>query len=328
MDTIKKNWGFIVISLVCFVLVALMLIKCKGTSEKLNTSKSEYEKKLNYLDGVGKKQLKLTDENAKIAQINSDKTTKSIDKVHKDLMDNYVIKYEAPKDPTSALRELREAIQHLQTTLEEKEIGVDGKLQYFSFDSIAKSSSLPPKADLPPIFRQLAIVKEIVKVAIDSKVLAINDISRPLGLKVQEEADYTITPVEVTVTATPENGQRFVNAMSNQENFLFVLRTIEIKAPDVTSDLVKSLFVKDDMLDADLAVEDRGQGTRTGMKRTAFKPKYGAKQADAKNDGLVDVPLKRQEMIVFEKKYSSWKLRFDLLEPKYELPGEKKAEEE
>ena len=305
-----------------------MIIKCKGTSEKLNTSKSEYEKKLNYLDGVGKKQLKLTDENVKVAQNNSDKTTKSIDKVHKELMDNYVIKYEAPKDPTSALRELREAIQHLHTTLEEKEIGTDAKLQYFSFDSIAKSSSLPPKSDLPPIFRQLAIVKEIVKVAIDSKVLAINDISRPLGLKVHDDADYTITPIEVTVTATPENGQQFVNAMSNQENFLFVLRTIEIKAPDVTSDVVKSLFVKDDMLDADLAVEDARQEAKAGMRGTAFKPKNPRQSAAGKDNGLVEVPLKRQEMIVFEKKYSSWKLRFDLLEPKYELPGEKKAEEE
>ena len=48
----------------------------------------------------------------------------------------------------------------------------------------------------------------------------------------------------------------------------------------------------------------------------------------SKAEGLVDVPMKRQELLVYDKKESTWILRFDLIEPKYEIPDEKKAEEE
>ena len=197
MDSIKKNWGFIAISLVCFVLIALMVIKCRGTNEKLDVSKSEYEKKLTYLDGVGKKQLKLTDENVNIAKKNSDVTSNGISSVHKTLMQRFKLNFKVPGDGASALRELKEAILQMQKQLEDKEIAWDGKVEYFSFDSIAKSATLPTKEDLPLIFRQLTIVKEIVKVAIECKVSSIDELKRPMNLRVHEEADYTVTPIEM-----------------------------------------------------------------------------------------------------------------------------------
>jgi len=325
MDTFKKNWGFIVISLLCFLLVAAMVIKCGSTNEKLAQSKSEYEKKVNYLDGVGKKKLKLTDENVKIATNNSDITTKGIQQVHMTLMQRFKLNYKVPGDGASALRELKEAILQMQKQLDEKEIAWDSKVEYFSFENIAKSATLPQKDDLPLIFRQLAIVRQVVKIAIDNKVSAINEIKRPMNLRVHEEAEYTLTPIEITVTASPENGQNFVNSMSSQENYLFFLRTIEIKAPDVATAAIKSMFSIDlSSMDMDAGFNDIGRG-RNRKPVVDNRPKPGTKGSE---DGLVDVPLRRQELLVFDKKDVYWKLRFDLIEPKYELPEEKKAEEE
>lgn len=331
MDSIKKNWGFIAISLVCFVLIIFMVMKCSGTNEKLSVSKSEYDKKLTYLDGVGKKQLKLTDENVKIARHNSDVTSKSISSVHKTLMQRFKLNYKVPGDGASALRELKEAILQMQKQLDEKEIFCDGKVEYFSFDSIAKSATLPTKDDLPLIFRQLTIVKQIVKVAIESKVISIDEIRRPMNLRVQEEADYTITPIEITVTASLENGQNFVNAMSNQENYLFFLRTIEISAPDVVTGVVGDLGATNSSRSGNARMEnssDEMGGTRSRNRRTRPESRDKEQTSQAKGDGLVEVPMKRQELLVYAKKESKWKLRFDLIEPKYELPEEKKAEEE
>ena len=322
MEMIKKNIGFVVISLICFLLIGFFVMKCRNTNEKLIVSKGEYEKMLNYLDGVGKKKIKLTDENLKIAKQNSSITTDGINRVHKTLMERFKIKYNVPIDSASALRELKDAIHQMQVQLEENGVKYNPNLEYFSFGGIARSATLPLKDDLPYIFRQLTIVQEVVKVAIDSKVITINDIRRPLNLKVHEEGDYTVTPIEVTVTATLENGQAFVNAMSNQENFLFILRTIEIKAPDVTSSVVKGLGTTEDTSGIDVDVEGVDKSSKTGRRG----PNSQRPGSDRK-DGLVDIPVKRQELLVFDKKYSAWKLRFDLIEPKYEIPEEKKAEE-
>lgn len=328
METIKKNWGFIAISLVCFALIVFMVLKCGGTSEKLNTSKSEYEKKLTYLDGVGKKQLKLTDENVNIAKKNSEVTSAGISSVHKTLMQRFKLNYKVPGDGASALRELKEAILQMQKQLDEKEIAQDGKVEYFSFDSIAKSATLPTKEDLPLIFRQLTIIKEVVKVAMESKVASIDDIRRPMNLRVQEEADYTITPIEITVTASLENGQNFVNAMSNQENFLFFLRTIEISAPDVSTGVVGDLGATSSSRSGSsrMSNTDEMEGGRGRERRSRSENRE--QSARARGEGLVEVPMKRQELLVYDKKESTWILRFDLIEPKYEIPDEKKAAEE
>ena len=328
MDTIKKNWGFIAISLGCFVLIAIMVMKCGGTNEKLNNSKSEYEKKLNYLDGVGKKQLKLTDENVNISKKNSDVTSNGISTVHKTLMERFKLHYNVPGDGASALRELKEAILQMQKQLEEKEISWDGKVEYFSFDSIAKSATLPTKDDLPLIFRQLTIVKEVVKVAMENKVASIDEIIRPMNLRVQEEADYTITPIEITVTASPENGQNFVNAMSNQENFLFFLRKIEIIAPDVATGVVGDLGATGISRGGSARMDNSDEGGgRSRGRRSKPENREREQRNSGKNDGLVELPMKRQELLVYDKKEVSWKLRFDLIEPKYELTEGKKDEE-
>ena len=325
MDTIKKNWGFIVISLVFLIIIAFMVMKCSGTNDKLKNSKGEYEKKLSYLDGVGKKQLKLTEENVKIAQKNSEVTNNGISTVHKTLMERFKLDNKVPGDAARSLIVLKEAILQMQKQLEENEIALDGKVEYFSFDSIAKSATLPPDKDLPLIFRQLTLVKEIVKVAIESKVASIDEIKRPMNLSAQEEADYTITPIEITVTASPENGQNFVNAMSNQENFLFFLRTIEINAPDAATGVVAELGSSSSSRDG-MRMEINEEGGRSKNRRNK-QDRDREQRSYSKNEGLVDVPLKRQELLVYGKKEVSWKLRFDLIEPKYELPEEKKDEE-
>ena len=325
MGMFKKNWGFIVISFVCFLLACYMIVRCSGTKEKMNTSKSEYEKKLSYLDGVGKKRLKLTEDNIKLARKNSDVTTSSLNSVYNEMMSRFKLKYKVPVDAPGVLRELREAILAMQKQLEEKEIVWDSKVEYFSFDLIARSTTLPPKDDFDPIFRQLAIVKEVVKVAIASNVLAINEINRPMGLKVQEEAEYTITPIEITITASPENGQNFINAMSNQEKFIFFLRTIEISAPDVTTEVAKDLGSRSSSGGRGGmrvgGIEDEPRSSRRGQGSA------GRGKAQENQDGLVDIPRKRQELLVFDQKEVTLKLRFDFIEPKYALPEENKADE-
>ena len=68
-------------------------------------------------------------------------------------------------------------------------------------------------------------------------------------------------------------------------------------------------------------IEDEPRSSRRGQGSA------GRGKAQENQDGLVDIPRKRQELLVFDQKEVTLKLRFDFIEPKYALPEENKADE-
>ena len=67
-------------------------------------------------------------------------------------------------------------------------------------------------------------------------------------------------------------------------------------------------------------VEDEPRSSRRGQGS-------GRNRAQENQDDLVEIPKKRQELLVFDQKEVTLKLRFDFIEPKYALPEENKADE-
>ncbi len=326
MGIIKNNWGFIVISLICFCLMGYLVIRCGAVRKEFDKYRSGYEQKLNYLDNVGKKRLKLNGDNVKLARKNADVTTQKINSVHREMMDRFKLKYQYPDGNIQAVQDLMQSLKNMLKQLEESGVYVDSKAEYLSFDAIAKSSQPPVKDDIGPIFRQLAIIRQIVNVVSSVKLAALESLERPLRISVHEESEYTVTPVEITVVATPEKGQEFINTLCSQSNHMFVLRTIEMSAPDVTTDVAKSLEGSGTRLGSGRDIEGENAGRRGG-RRTIERSAPGRNME--RNDNLVEIPMRRQELLAFEPKEVTFKLRFDFIEPKYEQPSEEgQAEQE
>lgn len=357
MNAIKNNWGFFLISFICLLVAGYLVMKCSGSMNELRSNQEQYEKNRSYLEGVGKKNLKLNSENQVFAKRNADNTSAKILDVHKEMMERFKLHYDVPENATGAIQELRAAIQDMQKLFEDNGIELDTKAENFSFDNIVKSNQLPVMEDLDPIFRSLTIIRQIVKVAVDTHIIALTDLNRPMGINIQEEGEYTVTPIEMTIVASSERGQAFVNAMSQQKNYLFFLRTVSIDAFDTPTEEAKDLNIKssssigmDSMGGAGRASARRSSrnsesamdegGSRRSSRRQARESSRdtGRDRRRSNNmgndsrlddDGRVEIPLKRNELIAFEpNKETTWTLRFDFIEPKYELPTDEKEESE
>lgn len=244
MNFIKNNWGFLLISIVCVVALGMVSFFCSSAGKELKKQKDEATSQEAYLDSVAKKKIKLTSKNVEIAQKNEVEAEKGLDTFMKELTNKFKLNYEVITIPIEALRKLKDEITALQTYLDDKNVAYSPGVSYFTFDSIAKATLPPHQDDLKQIFRQLAIVKKVVQTAVDSEVISIDELARPMGLAVQEEDFYTFTPIEITVTATPDKAQKFINLMDRADNYLFFLRTVEIIAPDKTTEIAQDLDVK------------------------------------------------------------------------------------
>ena len=85
---------------------------------------------------------------------------------------------------------------------------------------------------VPKILRNLRIVQECVRLIGESGVKQMTRIQRPMGLRVQEEDLYTVTPIDLVVIGSVESVQRLVNLFHEQSRFLFFLRNISLQAQD------------------------------------------------------------------------------------------------
>ena len=347
MDFLKKNWGFLIIVAAILVGAIALLVMLSGAVGKLKESMAEVSKAQEYLSGVKNKRVKLTDENREIAEANVQKSENELEELRSTLAMRFELKYTVPPTAVDALRILREEIAELRSNLQNKDIDCDPKVGAFTFDSVASATVLPSAEDLGPIFHNLAIIKKVVQHVIDADVYSLDELKRPYGLLPKEDSFYVFTPIEVTVTATPENAQKFTNSMTQDSSCFFILRNISIMAEDEFNPALQG--GKEGAAGGGM---DEGGGARTrrysdspsdggGMDRresgNATRSRREAREARrrelaelAKNpvaaspeeqsqekkedDSLVEVPPRRQDFLLFAPKLTTWTLRFDFIE--------------
>lgn len=355
MDFVKHNWGFLVLSLICVCAIGVVAFMCSGAANTLRTKQDDVKKAKDYLDGVTKKKIKLSDENVAIAEKNQKILESGLNGMQEGLKSKFKLQYEVPGKPIEALHKLKAELENLAKTLEEKDITYPQTVDYFTFGKIASATQPPHQDDLKEIFRQLTIIKQVLKIAANAEIDSIEDLQRPMDLTVQDESFYSLTPIEINIYASPRKAQKFINLMSRAEGFLFMLRNIEIIAKDETNPIAQD--IQDTGFTAnggeggagmaggrDMGAamgdmggrQDNAPRARRGRANNAMmgNPDMAAGDRDmgamggmagmpgmgngAAANNQVEIPMKRQELLAFAPKKTLWKLRFDLVEFKAE----------
>ena len=329
MDLLKNNWGFWLITLVCLIAILSVGVCCSMAAGKLNTQVDEAAKQMADLDNVAKKNLKLNDENVKIAEANKKVAEAGVKQMKQELTKRFQLNYTVPETSIEALRTLKDELAKMRTFLEENNIEYSTKCEYFTFDAIAKATQPPNKDDLDSIFRHLAAIKIVLETCVKAKIDSLEDLSRPMGILEQDEGSYKFLPIELTIIAKPAAAQNLINLMSRADKNLFFFKYFELIADDQTTEVGKD--IKDTAISGSSAGTVRGgnepgmemdmEGGRRGRRGRrgadnmgpAMDMEPGVGEAAGHANNLVELPQRRQELLVYEHKITKWTLRFDMI---------------
>ena len=233
MDFLKKNWGLLLYALGCLALAIVIGVNVRRAAVLASTKRKALDEQLQWFQGVKKDNLRLTIENERAALDNRDRAESRFTKLRLDMATKYRIDPRSPATPVEAVRSLQEELRAITRMLDEAEPPVDYKgCPYLSFQARATSKDLPAMEDVPKIFRQLYIIKEIASVVARSHLLSLVNIERPMDLAVIAEDLYTATPIAMTVTGTADQVQSFINKMTTEANYLFFLRNVTLSTAD------------------------------------------------------------------------------------------------
>ena len=233
MDFFKKNWGLLLYALGCLALAVVIGVNISRAAVQASTKHKALDEQLEWFKGVKKDNLKLSKENERAAQDNRDRAERKFAEVRLTMASKYRIDPRSPATPVEAVRKLQEELRTTARMLDEADPPVDYKgCPALSFGPRAISKDLPAMEEVPQIFRQLYIVKEIVGIVARSHLYSIVNIERPMDLAVIAEDLYTATPVNMTVTGTADQVQSFINRMTTEANYLFFLRDITLTTAD------------------------------------------------------------------------------------------------
>jgi hypothetical protein len=233
MDFIKKNWGLLLYGLGCLALAVVIGRNIHRAAKQASAKRQALDEQMQWFDGVKKDNFKLTQENESAARDNRDHAERKFTELRQDMANRYHIDPRSPPTPVEAVRELQSELKAIGRMLTEAEPPVDYQAcPYFSFDARAASETLPSMEDVPKIFRQLRIVREIARIAAAAHLVSLDSIARPMDLNVIEEDLYTATPITLTVSGTADQVQTFINKMATEANYLFFLRNITLTTLD------------------------------------------------------------------------------------------------
>jgi hypothetical protein len=233
MAFLKKNWGLLLYSFACLVLAVLIGLNVRRAAIQASAKHKALDEQLQWFQTIEKDNLKLTKDNERAALDNRDRALSKFTEVRQAMAAKYRIDPRYPATPVEAVRELQTELRNINRMLDEAEPPVDYKsCPYLSFQTRAASKDLPTMEDVPKIFRQLNIVKEIALIVAESHLLSLSAIDRPMDLNVIEEDLYTATPVTLTVTGTADQVQSFINKMTVGAKYLFFLRNITLTTAD------------------------------------------------------------------------------------------------
>ncbi len=357
MDLLKNNWGFWLITLICVIAILTATVFCFSAAGKLNVQKADAVKQLSDFDNVAKKNIKLSQENIDIAESNQQIVEAGVKQMKQDLMKRFQLNYTVPETSIEALRTLKDELAKLRTYLEENNLEYSQKCEYFTFDAIARATQPPNKEDLDSIFRHLAAIKIVLETCVKANIDSLVDISRPMGFLEQDEGSYKYLPIELTIVSKPAAAQKLINLMSKADKHLFFFKYFEVIADDKTTEVGKD--IKDTAITgssaADMGSRGGGAGMEPGMgmdmdmgggavggrrgrgRRGRGNDDMGpgmdmepgmpgmAGMGNRRDNNLVELPQKRQELLVYEPKSTKWILRFDMV--LFNKEEEKSAEE-
>ncbi len=240
MNFLKKNWGFLLFGTLALAGIITLTVFCISTNSQLKEVKGKADTLHQNLSAIGQKNIRLTQDNIDVAEKNANTLAEKQEEMKENLIKRFNVQFDTPAIVLDAFMQLKRELVEMNEFAEKHDIYVPGN-GTFTFASISNATQPPLKEELPDIFRNLEIVKDILNTAAQCEVKEIDDIVRLVGLPAQADSFFNYTPIEITITAPPDVAQNFINAMSMQTNRLYILQSVKVTALDRPSAIASDL---------------------------------------------------------------------------------------
>ena len=247
MEFLKKNWGLLLCAVAFIVLMAIELKQIFSYKEMKDANEKRVDQAQttkNNINSAGWNIL-LTEKNvhgddvlvnAMIAANNQGIAEEHSNDLHNELIKRFSFQPALPKTDGQAKDELDKRLSKLTDTILNNKVEWNcatpiGGLFYV----LARQSAPIPTSDFPNIFRQLVIYEKLIQIIVNSGVKTINTLEFPRGLVVEEESEYTVTPIIISVEGDEMTIQKLVNNFSLDPTMLFVIRNMNFIVPTSNS---------------------------------------------------------------------------------------------
>ncbi len=278
MNLIKKHWGILLCALIFLVLLGILLADTVKNRNEYQKTVKEIEEQENWFNKVNKDGWKLSKngsgvlENVLQAERNREIAEEQVRKNRQELYQRYAIRPELPPNSSRAQEMLDQKLSQITTlalTTYKLDCGMTlgGKLAELNQDNATLTS-----ADFLPVFRQAAIYEELIRHLGKAGVKRVENLDFPRSLQVEEADGYTVTPITLSVYASPAVVQKLVNNLLQDRHLLFFLRAIELEdenSEDATAEYSQIALVRRQQLDARKpGASGNALGGTTGMSST------------------------------------------------------------
>ena len=339
MEFVKKNLGLLICGAVSFILACVLLFFMFKTAGRMKKQNQKVQEQMSFFERVAQQGYKLTAaqgaelENLVQAQKNYEEAERFYRSGRDLLSKNYVIEPELPLTSPDALKMINERVRLMTDFVLKNDINFPGLAKEF-MDIVARGSV--SASEFAPVFRQLLVYDYLIRKIAEAGIKEIRQLELPLGFAVQEEDIYTVTPIWLSFDCEMEIAQKFLNQMTNDRKMLFYIKNVSLLAPDSFTPVAQdyqsanagsrtSAQPTGDMPGGMDSMPGEGQRRPDSPRRA--NPFVGRMTNPAEPGGGGETPVstavqsrlvvpdpKRQDYLVFARKYVTAEVRFDLYE--------------
>ena len=233
MEFIKKNWGLLICIIVFIAGVIYLAIKIAGKNAEYAASEQKVAAHKAWFQKVNSDGWRITAddnnrlENTAIAQKNQATAEAHLKDIRSELIRRYSFNPEIPRNDADAKNRLNKRLRALESLVIKNKVLWESENMGGALHDLAVQSDRINPEDFKAVFRQLEIYERMTRDIVESGIKEVTHLSFPRKWSVEENGDYTITPVLVGVTATPEVLQKFVNTLADDKRMLSIIRSIE-----------------------------------------------------------------------------------------------------
>ncbi|MGN0866777.1 MAG: hypothetical protein ACI4SG_03760 [Oligosphaeraceae bacterium] len=204
-----------------------------STRQEITKEKAEIDTLKSWIDTVNRSGWKLEKdgstgelENSSIAERNRQTAVNALQEMRSELYRRFSIRPTLPRTSSQA-RDMLDAQLAAITRLALVNYKMDFQGTIGGKLADTNSDSKPIiEQDFLPIFRQLEIYRQVVDTLGRSGVKRVIDLNFPRSLLTEEGDGYTVTPIVVSLSASPAVIQIFLNRLSQDPNYLFIIRNL------------------------------------------------------------------------------------------------------
>ena len=243
MEFLKKNWGLLLCVVVFIALMIYQMMQIMKYQKEYAANEHTVEEADKWFKSMNSAGWKVTPnennvlENAEIAMANKEIAVGHSEEIQRQLVKRYSFTPTLPNNYVQAQEELDRRLSIITDYLL-----VQNKIQWNCgtpiggrFYSLAQQPEPIPQSDFPNIFRQLMIYEKLLHHIVGAGVKSIYTLEFPRWLVINEESDYTVTPIIISVEADAPTIQNLVNNLSYDPTMLIFIRNMDFMVPSSTS---------------------------------------------------------------------------------------------